>query len=425
MRKWILSYGLTALSAVFTGGMAYGADALVGQLKASACVGCHGNNGIGLSDELPNLAGQKQTYLKNQLKAFRDRSRINPTMNAMAASLSDEDIDALSSYFSELASADTPSLVAGMDLNQSKLVRSQFFEKPRRREFTEEVFISMKKSATVQVFPHEETWQGGPNMLYTAVTPDGKRVLATSPSENTVYVFDSAKGDQLAVIPVGKAPKGVKVSPDGRQAYVSNQGSAEVSVIDLERLAVVNSIKVAEGPHNARFTRDGKLAYVTLQGGAGIGVINTAEGEMIRVIPVPGITGPHNLDLSLDEKTAFVRDFVHHVAVLDLEAGEVKKVITVGNGHGGIDVTPDGRYAVTAAIGDTRISVIDTETLNVRHVNVGNGPHGIRASLDGRWIYTSLTKDNAIAVVDTATMEVDRRFASGEFPFWVAVRGNP
>ena len=45
------------------------------------------------------------------------------------------------------------------------------------------------------------------------------------------------------------------------------------------------------------------LAYVTLQGGAGIAVIDTAARKMVKVIPVPGITGPHNLDLSADEKT--------------------------------------------------------------------------------------------------------------------------
>jgi DNA-binding beta-propeller fold protein YncE len=37
----------------------------------------------------------------------------------------------------------------------------------------------------------------------------------------------------------------------------------------------------------------------------------------------------------------------------------------VGIGHAGIDVTPDGRYAITGAIGDKVVSVIDTESLAV------------------------------------------------------------
>jgi len=262
-------------------------------------------------------------------------------------------------------------------------------------------------------------------MLYNAVTPDGKRVLSTSPSNNTVYVFDATDGKQLAVIAVGKAPKGVKVTPDGMFAYVSNQGSANISVIELASLSVVDSIKVEEGPHNVRFTNDGQTAYVTLQGGAGIGVIDTKTRKMTRVIPVPGITGPHNLDLSADENTAFVRDFVHHVAVLDLVTGKVKKVIKVGNGHGGIDVAPNGKFVATAAIGDTVISVLDTETLSIKSIEVGNGPHGIRASKDSQWIYVTITKDNTVAVVNANTMKVEKKIAVGKFPFWVAVQGNP
>jgi len=291
--------------------------------------------------------------------------------------------------------------------------------------FPQDTYISMKKSASIIRFPQEKVWRGGPNMLYTAITPDGKMVLSTSPSTGTVYAFDAKNNKQLAVIKVGKAPKGVKVSPDGKVAYVSNQGSNDISVVDLKKLAVINTIKVEKGPHNVRFTRDGKLAYVTLQGGAGIAVIDTAAAKMIKVIPVPGITGPHNLDLSADEKTAYVRDFVHNVAVLDLSTGKVKKIIEVGGGHGGIDVTPDGRYAVTGAIGDTYISVINTKDLTVKNIEVGSGPHGVRASKNSCWLYVTLTADNTVAVIDLKKLKVEKKIAVENFPFWVAIQGNP
>ncbi len=415
MKKTILRSTLalclvSALSSVMAN------DVAAGKNKAALCAGCHGLNGIGLSQEFPNLAGQKQAYILSQLRAFKSGERKNPTMSAMAASLNDADMQNLAAYFSSLGMASQQSPAATGSATA--------MDKASQREFPATTYITMKKSATVETFPRQKFWQGGPNMLYDALTPDAKMLLATSPSSNTVYVFDTASGRQLAVIPVGKAPKGVKVSPDGRVAYVSNQDSAEISVIDLQTLKLVDSIKTEKGPHNARFTRDGKLAYVTLQGGAGIGVIDTSARKMIRVIAVPGITGPHNLDLTADEKTAFVRDFVHHVAVVDLVSGKVKKVIKVGNGHGGIDVTPDDRYAVTAAIGANFISVIDTQTLRMQNIEVGNGPHGVRASKDSRWIYVTLTRDNAVAVVNAATLKVEKKIPVGRFPFWVAVQGN-
>jgi len=386
-----------------------------GKIKAEQCAGCHGLDGISLSPEIANLAGQKQQYLVNQLKAFRAKTRVNVTMNAMAESMDDEDIKSLTAYFSSLTR--NP---AGVTLR-----KVQPHGQLTRTEFPENTFISMKASATVEMFPDRSIWKGGPNMLYVAVTPDATRVLATSPSENTVYVFDAKSGSQLAVIPVGKAPKGVKVSPDGKQAYVSNQGSAEISVIDLDALMVKSTIAVREGPHNVRFSNDGRLAYVTLQGGSGIGVIDTRAGKMIRVIPVAGTKGPHNIDISNDGSTAFVRDITNHVAVVNLASGKVERIIRVGNGHAGIDVIPNGRYVVTGAIGDTYISVIDTRTFTVRKIEVGNGPHGIRASKDSRWIYVTVTKDNVVAIVSIATMQVVKKIDVGQFPFWVAVQGNP
>lgn len=418
MKNKLLGYCLVSILSTSASINAFaGGDPVQGKVKAASCVGCHGANGISDNPLFPNLAGQKALYLVKQLKAFKNGSRVDPTMNAMVATLNDTDINDLSVYFANLVS--TSALTDKPSSNNAVTTKAS------SDEFPESVYISMKKSALVEVFPSENNWDGGPNMLYTAVTPDGKRVLSTSPSDNTVYVFDTSTGKQLAIIPVGKAPKGVKVTPDGLFAYISNQGSANISVVSLDTLRVIDTIKVKKGPHNARFTRDGKLAYVTLQGGAGVAVVDTATRKMTRVIPVPGITGPHNLDLSADEKTAYVRDFVHHVAVLDLDSGDVRKVIKVGNGHGGIDTAPNDRFVATAAIGDDFISVIDTNSLKVTNIKVGNGPHGIRASKDSRWIYVTVAKDNIVAVINTNTMTVEKKIKVGKFPFWVAVNGNP
>jgi cytochrome c553 len=50
----------------------------------------------------PNLAGQKQGYLASSLKAYRDGSRKNAMMSAMAKGLTDKDIANLAAYYSGL-----------------------------------------------------------------------------------------------------------------------------------------------------------------------------------------------------------------------------------------------------------------------------------------------------------------------------------
>ena len=78
----------------------YAADIAAGEQKAAACAGCHGQTGNSSNIQWPNLAAQQSTYLGNQLKAFKAGDRINPMMQSMTASLSNEDINNIAAYFS-------------------------------------------------------------------------------------------------------------------------------------------------------------------------------------------------------------------------------------------------------------------------------------------------------------------------------------
>jgi cytochrome c553 len=76
------------------------ADIKAGEEKAAMCVGCHGQKGNSSNAQWPILAGQQATYLINQLKAFKNGTRNDPTMQSMTANLSDDDISNLAAYFS-------------------------------------------------------------------------------------------------------------------------------------------------------------------------------------------------------------------------------------------------------------------------------------------------------------------------------------
>ncbi len=67
--------------------------------KAAVCAGCHGENGKGANPLFPKLAGQNVKYLSRQLHFFKDQTRDVPAMNAIAGTLSDEDIMLLSEYY--------------------------------------------------------------------------------------------------------------------------------------------------------------------------------------------------------------------------------------------------------------------------------------------------------------------------------------
>lgn len=96
--KYLALLALTFLTApAFAEG-----DAAAGKAKSALCAACHGPEGISASDIWPNLAGQKYGYLVKQIKAFRDGTRKDPSMQPMVANLSDEDIKNLAAYYSSL-----------------------------------------------------------------------------------------------------------------------------------------------------------------------------------------------------------------------------------------------------------------------------------------------------------------------------------
>jgi cytochrome c553 len=97
----INNYG--AYFAVQQAAKAGGDPALVqqGKSKATVCLGCHGTSGEG-NGQYPRLAGQHPDYLAKQLAAYKNGSRINGAMQAIAGNLSEEEIKALSAFFGSL-----------------------------------------------------------------------------------------------------------------------------------------------------------------------------------------------------------------------------------------------------------------------------------------------------------------------------------
>ncbi len=77
-------------------------DAQAGQVKAKACIECHGAAGIGTTEGVPHLAGQHAAYLQAVLMAYKSGERHDATMQAIAGRLSDADMADTAAYFASL-----------------------------------------------------------------------------------------------------------------------------------------------------------------------------------------------------------------------------------------------------------------------------------------------------------------------------------
>ena len=94
-----IALGATALAATAAG------DAGAGKNKVFQCQGCHGipdwKTAFPEVYRVPKLGGQKAGYIVSALKAYKKGERDHATMRAIAADLSDQDMEDLAAYYSQ------------------------------------------------------------------------------------------------------------------------------------------------------------------------------------------------------------------------------------------------------------------------------------------------------------------------------------
>jgi YVTN family beta-propeller protein len=295
-----------------------------------------------------------------------------------------------------------------------------------RSLFATPVYVTLQTDGMVENLQTGTIWSL-PGAHYHAVSSDDRHLLVSEAGSSNVYLLDITSDKLLATFDVGPIAQGVAISPDNQQGLAVGAGAGTVTVIELATQKVSQVIPVGKAPHNVCFTPDGKQAYVTLQGSGSIAVLDMQTLEKTDEFLLPGIDQPHNLDLSDDGKTLWIRDFTGQVAAVDLLTRNILAVIPVGQGHAGIDAVTASQYVVTGATADSMVDVIDAITFEVvKRIEVGQGSHGVRASLDGRLVYVGVTSTSQIAAIDTQTLEVVKQWPTqGQFPFWLAVSSHP
>jgi cytochrome c553 len=80
-------------------------DIKAGESKNAMCIGCHGIKGYQASFpevyKVPMISGQGAAYIAASLKAYQSGDRKHPTMKAIAANLTDQDMVDLGAYYEQ------------------------------------------------------------------------------------------------------------------------------------------------------------------------------------------------------------------------------------------------------------------------------------------------------------------------------------
>ena len=103
---------LIALAAVGLSLNASAQNAQAGEKKAAMCIGCHGIPDYKASFpevyRVPMIAGQSAKYIVSALGQYKKGDRKHPTMRAIAASLSEQDMADLAAFYAAEAKSEPP-----------------------------------------------------------------------------------------------------------------------------------------------------------------------------------------------------------------------------------------------------------------------------------------------------------------------------
>ena len=107
-----------SVAALVCGSWAHAADLAAGKEKAELCAGCHGENGISQTENIPSLAGQPDQFIQWQLVFFRSGARKNEQMQPIVEQINNEDIRNLGAYFASLTPPNASKPDDNPDLSQ-------------------------------------------------------------------------------------------------------------------------------------------------------------------------------------------------------------------------------------------------------------------------------------------------------------------
>ena len=103
-------------------------NAANGAKLVGTCVACHGADGNSVVGQWPTLAGQRESYLFEQLEHIRDEERVIAVMKGLLNDYSDDELRDMAAFYAEqttkVSRADDTNLVLGQKIYRAGNVES-------------------------------------------------------------------------------------------------------------------------------------------------------------------------------------------------------------------------------------------------------------------------------------------------------------
>jgi DNA-binding beta-propeller fold protein YncE len=215
-----------------------------------------------------------------------------------------------------------------------------------------------------------------------AITPDeGLALVANSMDwvkdgagwkpvpDNKLYVIDLTANPPKLIdtVTVGKQPSGMSINRAGNLALIANRADNSVSVLRIagKKVTLIDTVVIGEQVAHVVFTPDGKRALAGKFPNHKVAMLEV-NGEKVSYAKqdIPVGLWPYNLDVTPDGKLALTADngnagaadgHVDTVSVIDLEANPARVIdkVVVGDAPEGFAISPTGKLAVALLLKGT------------------------------------------------------------------------
>jgi DNA-binding beta-propeller fold protein YncE len=215
-----------------------------------------------------------------------------------------------------------------------------------------------------------------------AITPDERLALVANSMnwqqdgagwrpvpDNKLYVINLASNPPALIdtLTVGRQPSGMSINRAGNLALIANRADNSISVLRIAgaNVTLIDTVPMGEQVAHVVFTPDGKRALAAKFPGHKIALLEV-NGEKVTYAKqdIPVGLWPYNLDVTPDGKLALTADngnsgspdgHVDTVSVIDLEANPPRVIdkVVVGDAPEGFAISPTGKLAVAVLLKGT------------------------------------------------------------------------
>lgn len=228
--------------------------------------------------------------------------------------------------------------------------------------------------------------------------------------DDSVSVFDLLEGKETARISIKISPYEVTCDYLFNNVVVSNYGTHDylghsISTINTTSNTVEKVIDLSgsKQPHGiVALPHTDKIALVTNKDNQLL-IIDLKTGVIEKKIPTMQ-TMSHLLVVHPNQPLVYVTNVKSaSVSVIDLVAGKVTKIISLGKEPKGIDITHDGKEIWVTNSKENYISIISTETYKtIKTLGTGKEPLRLKFTVDGKYVLVTNATAGSITIYDSS-----------------------